>query len=922
MMGWFNSRGIKTRVLISALVPLVVVTLTLGYYMTTARLRDVEQQLLQRGTALVNYLAPLSEFGLFAENRDMLTPVLRLALNEPDVHSVTIRDLEKNVVLRSDNRDQSENAEPAAYRQQEKTLVFMAPIRSSQVPVSDFPFGEEQGFNEANSNVLGWVEVHLSRQASRARQAQILRNSILMMLAGILLSALLALMIGRSVTGPVGRIIETVGRLSRGKLEERIPVAFGGELATLAEGVNSMAATIGQAQDRLSAEVSQATSDLRSTVKSLEIRNRELDEARTAALQAGEAKAEFLAKMSHEIRTPLNAVIGFSSLLEKTQQTEQQREYTNTVSQAASALLSVIDDILNISRLESGSLAIEPTLFNLRESLETVVSMLSASAHEKGLELVLLLHSDVPEKIFTDGNRINQVVTNLLNNAIKFTESGHVVVEVSVAEKDGQQVTTRIEVTDTGIGLSNEVKKIVFEPFQQASFAISRQFGGTGLGLSISKKLVDLLDGEMGLRSTPGQGSTFWFTVPARMSEMADQRTQRYLSGVKMLIYDKNDYSRRALRNRFISWDASVFNVGEWNRALKLLRSAEIDNEPYHLLVFGLSTQESGDSAIGDLVNATAPWPGMPVLILVGDEAYKLEVPVPDDRNIQAMPKPPLSNVLLRNVCGMLGISQVVKDNGLRSPASASVTTGNDFEGMRILVAEDNRFNRELIIRLLNDLGVSVQIASDGAEAVKCAGKELFDLILMDIHMPVMGGVSAAQTIRRGLNRQTPIVALTADVFADSDQCLDATGIDGCIYKPVTDVKLTDVLYKWGNRRRSVTQLHALSSDNTDGQNGGCSEDRDGSIPGELRPLLHDELSLQLQSLRNTFSDKDIEGMRDHVHQLKGLAGYFGLSVFHEKIGLLQQMVAAGEQAETDAMLAELEVMAKELMTGRAMPEE
>lgn len=907
MKRWFHSQSIKTRVLISALVPLVVVTATLGYYMTTARLSDVEQQLVQRGIAIVNYLAPLSEFGLIADNRDLLEPVLRRALAEPDVHSVAILDLEKNVILRGDNSDRSDHTGSATSpRPEETTLVFTTPIRSSQVRVSDYPLVEGSLDNAEPGNVLGWIEVHMSRSSNQTRQAQILRNSILMILAGILLSALLALMIGRSVTGPIGKIIETVSRLRKGGLEARAPVESGGELASLAEGINTLAATIGEAQDRLAAEVSQATSDLKSTVNSLENRNRELDEARQAAMQAGEAKSEFLAKMSHEIRTPLNAVIGFSNLLEKTPQTEQQREYTAIVSQAASSLLSIIDDILNISRLDSGSLVLEPEYFDLRDSLEAVVSMLSAEAHKKGLELVLLIHSDVPERIYADGNRISQVVINLLNNAIKFTDNGHVVVEVSVEKVDGQQITTRIDVTDTGIGLSEEETALVFEPFQQASSMTSRRYGGTGLGLSISKKLVNLLGGEIGVKSMPGQGASFWFTVPARLLQMTDGQTRRHLSGVKVLIYDKNDYTRRSLRNRFISWGASVFNAGDWNRVLDLLHSVEAGNEPYRLLVVGLSAQEREAAIINDILGSTAQWAKVPVLLLVGDEKHEVQVPVPDGRNVRAISKPARSRVLLSNVNKLLGL-QDVPGAGSVSVTPASVGVGDKYEGMRVLVAEDNRFNRELILKLLNDLDVSVQVAVDGKQAEQYAAKELFDLIFMDIHMPIMGGVSAAQMIRHGVNKQTPIIALTADVFADRDQCLDATGIDDCIYKPITDDKLIDVLGKWGGKRRSVAQLGGLSKRQPATEHGDNSEDR---IPRDLLPLLHDELNVQLQGLRHAYRDNDVDGMRDHAHQLKGLAGYFGLTDFHEQTGVLQQAIIAGKQAEIPDLLARLETTA------------
>ena len=378
----------------------------------------------------------------------------------------------------------------------------------------------------------------------------------------------------------------------------------------------------------------------------LESRNIELDLARNEAVRAAAAKSDFLARMSHEIRTPLSAIIGFNDLLAKTQLSENQQEYTRTINQAASQLLLVIEDILGYTRLESGRLSLERLPFDLHDCLENVVSILSASAHDKQLELVLYIHSDVPRFITSDQNRISQVLTNLAANAIKFTEQGHVIIEVSRLDTPLDPVTIRIAVSDTGIGLDDTQQRQIFEPFIQADVSTSRRYGGTGLGLSISKKLVQQLGGEIHVSSKPGAGSTFSFTITSPLAATDGNPPATSLAGKSVLVYDSNPFSLRALRNRFFTWGATVFNTSDPVRLQQMLADREADSRHYDLLVIGLGGVEFGRQSCTELCREYETGASPPILFLASAE---LDVPASDDRcpaNCRILSKPARSDPL------------------------------------------------------------------------------------------------------------------------------------------------------------------------------------------------------------------------------------------------------------------------------------
>ena len=893
--------GIGSRTLLIFAIPMLLVILALGYRITTGHMDDDRDALDTRGTLMAKQLAALCEFGLYAQDLNELRKQAGNIIHEDDVVAVRVSDTSDKILVALGNTDNTGNSGNIA--------DFSAPVIQTGVIISDFePEAAVTDGDDTNRNaVLGHVTVSLSTAELLRKLEHTLLSGSILTIGGLLASILLAYFVARSVSGPIMRLTGIVGKLTSGDLTARCRQGSPGELGSLETGINQMADSLQDAQNKLVSEVRAATVALQRTVTELETKNIELDNARSEAVRAAAAKSDFLARMSHEIRTPLSAIIGFNELLGNSHLSENQQEYSLTINQAAKQLLLVIEDILGYTRLESDTLELEQLPFNLHDCLENVLSMLSASAHEKQLELVLYIHSDVPRIISSDQNRISQVLTNLAANAIKFTDHGHVVIEVSLLDCPGDSITIRVTISDTGIGLSDCQLGQIFEPFIQADVSISRKYGGTGLGLSISKKLVGLLGGEIQVSSKPDRGSTFSFTIPSPRMDENRALPVNILAGKKVLIYDHNPFSLRALRNRFFTWGASVFNTSDRARLQQMLADQSPDDRACDLLVMGLSSDEFGNRSCNDICSEFRTGMTGPTLFLVSAE---LGDPAPDGdclTECRILSKPARSDLLLRTTRALLHLP----DEPASAPVTASTVvgpdTGDSLARLNVLVAEDNRFNRDLFSQMLENLGVVATLASDGKEACLHAGIHGYDIIFMDIHMPVMGGMEAAHKIRQGINRRTPIIALTADVFANRQHNLARQGIDDCLYKPVSRQKLVEMLHRWVHP--GTPSMVAHSPEARSGAHDPDTAHGDLSLPPDLHKRLHQELGLLLQALRNAFASGDQPAVQDQLHQLKGIVDYYELDEFSASFRTLHTAILARHKAAVEAALDSLEAL-------------
>ena len=867
--------GIRSRILFLAVVPVFFATVLLSGYFVHVRLQDVSQSLQDRGRLLARHLAPASEFGLFAGNRSMLKAAAEAAVRQADVHMVTIVGAEGELVVQSRRETRSGSDGPL------RLLAFTEPVRKSGVDLATV--GEQLPGEMSGQSVpvVGWVVVGMDTTGVVARQNEILYNTFLIVAAALVLGILLARRIGRGVTEPLLAVHRMVTRIGGGDLAARTEVDTGGELGQLARSVDAMAEHLQHAQGRLEERVEEATSELRSTVGELERKNRELDEAREAALRAGREKAEFLANMSHEIRTPVNAVIGFADLLARTPLAGEQKEYARTIQQAGHQLIRIIDDILDISKLEAGSVTPEDVPFSPRDALQDLLVMLRPGANEKGLELALTLERGVPEQVRGDPARFRQVFTNLVNNAIKFTDRGSVEVTANYRAGEAGDGRLQVVVRDTGIGIDAEQRRRLFRPFAQADASISRRFGGTGLGLVIADRLVALMGGRIELQSAPGEGSTFTVELPMAMA--AAEPVPAPDCG-RVVLCEAHPAARRALA---LDLAALGYAVRETDRLDEIRQAVEEDGSPTALVV-GLGGVDATGERLREVAEQARRYYAGSVLFLVGSEEGRALQEAVADRKVRVLPKPARLETLAA-AFRELAEGTTRSDDG-RAPANRLPA------GLRVLVVEDNDFNRQLLTTLLEQEGVEACAAANGEAALERLAAEPFDLVLMDVHMPQIDGIEATRRLREEVagGREVPVIAVTADVFAEERARLTQAGVDDWLFKPIGERRLRTILERWLPRNPAAAPAAGTAA----------PPQRPAAVPQRLWERLMTELPEHAERLESAFRDDDREAVRKHAHELHGLAGYFGIGDLREAAKALEQAVRRGED---DVVAARLE---------------
>jgi two-component system sensor histidine kinase/response regulator len=517
-----------------------------------------------------------------------------------------------------------------------------------------------------------------------------------------------------------------------------------------------------------------------------------LAEAHAKALAASRLKTEFMANMNHELRTPLNGVLGVSTLLRDTDLDDLQREYVEALRVSGAALMAVIEDILDFSKIEAGKLDLVEEPFPPRAVVEDVCSMVAVGQPNRAVEVIGYVDPSVPDRIYGDATRVRQVLTNLANNAVKFTEVGEVAVHVSGAVNERGMVEMRFEVVDTGIGIDVDAQESIFESFAQADGSTTRRYGGTGLGLTIAKQLVNLMGGEIGVHSEPGRGSTFWFTIPAHVAvSEAPLPASPILGGVHALVVDDKATNHQILTRQLSSWGLTVHTCADGASGLAALRAAAASGRPYDvaLIDFKMPGALGGGELVGLAAAELALAPVRLVLMVASRDAH----PVREMAGLQGLVTKPLREADLHDE-----LVRVMTGRARGTPPASIAAERAMFAAgtRRVLVAEDNPVNQLVAVRLLQQRGLEVDVATNGREAVEMHARTPYDAIFMDCQMPDLDGYDATREIRRreGDDRHTPVIAMTASTMpGDTERCL-AAGMDYYSGKPINPSGLDRVL--------------------------------------------------------------------------------------------------------------------------------
>lgn len=789
--------GIRTRVLLVALLPAAAIAFVLAAYFTHTEIADVESALNERGKALAHQLALSAEYGVITANTDVLNRLARAILRERDVASVTITAASGKTLVRVRNNNYAHT--PTLERQ-----TFQAPITQRDLSTGNVDPLVEERAPALGQHTIGWVTLTVSHIGTAARQQQVLLRGLLISALGLIFSALLALRMSREVTKPIYRLNAAVSKIKDGYLNVRVKADSGGELGDLEHGINGMALALQESQKFLRERVDAATSDLRNALQSMELQNADLNAARDQALEASRVKSEFMANMNHEIRTPMNGILGFTNLLLKSDLTDDQREHVDTIQQSASHLMVVINDILDFTRIASGDLQLDDVNFDLRHVLDDAIVNYASMAYDKNIELVLLFYSDVPRQLRGDPARIRQVVTNLIGNALKFTQRGSVTLRIMLEDEPGESVRLRVSVEDTGVGLSIRDQKRLFGAFTQTDTSATRKFGGIGLGLVICKKLVEYMDGEIGLESQLGKGSTFWFTfVCMRRPDTPARAPRNPLRSLSCLVYDAHELSRLSIAHRMQEWEMNTTVVAAPVDVIAALKSSPA---VFDFIVMGIGKEQIEFDLFSQYLTDIQHRTPIPIIVLVNSVDPHGHAKLYAQGASLVIPKLIRSDDLYDRLCTTLVLNE---HDQSRTPETVKPAESMlRFRNLKVLVVDDSSVNRKLVKKLYELCGATVIEAENGEMAVQRVAAEQYDLILMDIHMPVMSGVDAAERIRimeQGGHR-TPIIALTANALRGERDRLIRRGFDDCLIKPMREESLWAITFKWADPEKYVVQ--------------------------------------------------------------------------------------------------------------------
>ncbi|EGX6616213.1 two-component sensor histidine kinase BarA [Salmonella enterica] len=889
--------SLRARMMILILAPTVLIGLLLSIFFVVHRYNDLQRQLEDAGASIIEPLAVSSEYGMNLQNRESIGQLISVLHRRHSdiVRAISVYDDHNRLFVTSNfhlapSQMQLPAGAPFPRRlsvdRHGDIMILRTPIISESYSPDESAIADAKN----TKNMLGYVALELDLKSVRLQQYKEIFISSVMMLFCIGIALIFGWRLMRDVTGPIRNMVNTVDRIRRGQLDSRVEGFMLGELDMLKNGINSMAMSLAAYHEEMQHNIDQATSDLRETLEQMEIQNVELDLAKKRAQEAARIKSEFLANMSHELRTPLNGVIGFTRLTLKTELNPTQRDHLNTIERSANNLLAIINDVLDFSKLEAGKLILESIPFPLRNSLDEVVTLLAHSSHDKGLELTLNIKNDVPDNVIGDPLRLQQVITNLVGNAIKFTESGNIDILVEKRALSNTKVQIEVQIRDTGIGIPERDQSRLFQAFRQADASISRRHGGTGLGLVITQKLVNEMGGDISFHSQPNRGSTFWFHINLDLNPnvIIDGPSTACLAGKRLAYVEPNATAAQCTLDLLSDTPVEVI----YSPTFSALPLAHYD---IMILSVPVTFREPLTMQHERLAKAAS----MTDFLL-------LALPCHAQINAEKLKQGGAAACLLKPLTSTRLLPALTEYCQLNHHPEPLLMDTSKIT-MTVMAVDDNPANLKLIGALLEDKVQHVELCDSGHQAVDRAKQMQFDLILMDIQMPDMDGIRACELIHQlPHQQQTPVIAVTAHAMAGQKEKLLSAGMNDYLAKPIEEEKLHNLLLRYKPGANVAARLMApepaefIFNPNAtlDWQLALRQAAGKPDLARDMLQMLIDFLPEVRNKIEEQLVGENPNGLVDLVHKLHGSCGYSGVPRMKNLCQLIEQQLRNGVHEE------------------------
>ncbi len=872
--------GTKYQLRATTLIPLFLIALLFAIVFNYQFSKEINNQQENLGYATINQLLPASEFAFTKNNLRALQSLANASMISPEIKSIAFYDQHMMLIAYqgSNHSPNSKNLKESLLKNKiiqhdagNYTLRFVSPITQPKFNLYYSSQAADPLYIKKN---LGWVSIQLDTKIATIKIYRLLVITLFITFIGLLLGLTANHLLSKAIYLPINRLRRSMKQILNNEFETQIKHKSKGELGIIEAGSKHLQQAYLNSEKDLNHNIEIATTDIQQHLETLEEKNIELCLKFKQFTESNRRKSEFIANISHEIRTPMNGIIGFTNVLLETQLSPSQQDYVDTIKLSAQNLITIVNDILDFSKIESGQLTLENIPLDVRSCIDEIISLLAPGAYKKSLNVYVIIDKNVPLKVLGDPLRLKQILTNLISNAIKFTENGSITVRAKLIQNKQMQPQLQFSIIDTGIGLKSSDQKKIFTAFNQADPSTSRRYGGTGLGLVISQKLIEKMHGKIKVQSKAGEGANFTFNIKTQC--MQNTETEPSLSRfnkISIISYEHDPFHQESLSEMLLFGGIEVIqckNIEQFRKNIAMINFYD---------VFLVSLDSPGVQQIEELIRLHSK-KNAKVLFHSIDTSGNHFI----QNNLSLLAKPIAHKKLFDELTSIL-TNDV--QHGSKAPAIQLAK-----KNLSILIAEDNPINQFLFSSLLGKHNIRLTLVNDGTKAIEKANLISFDLIIVDLQMPLMGGIEAATRITQtenGLNQSTPIIAISANLSNTKKEELINAGIIESLEKPFDEKKLIEIILTITSTSKRATS-HINKPNVTLGNNvidwPSCLASMAGNEKAakELLDTFIKQLKEEFVLIEQYYKDNNFASLQTLLHRIYGASCFIGVPFLKDSL--------------------------------------